>query len=87
MSLQNEVVLDPRESVVHQDVIHVPLGRSRQKPPVRIRFIVIQIHLKINPKLVLQQIMLRLYLEATKTCSRTESNLQNRKSFLGAWWN
>ena len=47
------------------DFIHVPLRRSRQKPPVRIRFIVMQKHLKINPKLVLQKIIVRLYLEAT----------------------
>lgn len=64
MSLQNEGVFDPWERNVRRDSIQVPQGRSRQKPPVRIRFIVFQIHLKINPKLVLQKLMVCLYLEA-----------------------
>jgi hypothetical protein len=65
MSLQNEAVFDMWERNVLRDLIQVPHGGSRQKPPVRIRFIVIQIHLKINPKSLLQKIVLRLCLEGT----------------------
>jgi hypothetical protein len=50
MSLQNEAVFYPWESNVLRHFFQVPHGGSRQKLPVRVRFIVIQIHLQTNTK-------------------------------------